>query len=68
MKTVQTPAAQDLIREEIGSYVVLACPTTGEVRVVACTARTQLEGMLHRTFGSGPRHRPSPRGLSGGPG
>ena len=64
MKTTRNVQAQELVRERIGRYVVLACPGSGAVQVVQRTDGSTLT----LPFGAGPRKRPSPRGLSGGPG
>jgi len=66
MKPTQQPPAR-LVQELIGRHLVLACPATGNVQVVARSSESPLPGTVCQ-FGAGPRKRPSPRGLSGGPG
>ena len=68
MKPIQTPSPRNVVREQFGRFAVLACAGSGEVQVLARAGGTALEAAASRHFGAGPRKRPSPRGLSGGPG
>ena len=66
MKTTPALRKLEVVRERIGNCFVCATAGTGAVQVLLRADGSPLAPRVQ--FGAGPRKRPSPRGLSGGPG